>query len=58
MTEDEKARKRRHHKLEKKRAKAEAALSAGNEETEKTAEAQFEAWKARAPPAGVRCHTC
>ena len=38
--------------LDDMRAKAEAALRAGNEETEKTAEAEFEAWKARAPPAG------
>ena len=38
--------------LDDMRAKAEAALRAGNEETEKTAEAEFEAWKSRAPPAG------
>ena len=38
--------------LDDMRAKAEAALAAGNEEAEKTAEAEFEAWKSRAPPAG------
>ena len=42
--------------LDDMRAKAEAALAAGNEEAEKTAEAEFEAWKSRAPPAGFgRC---
>ena len=38
--------------LDDMRAKAKAALAAGDDETEKKAAAELEAWKARVPPGG------